>query len=569
MGFFKREVPLDNRVFKSGRRGFCGLVALLMAWSAVGCGMEGGRLVDGDDTMAAGMNPPLVDGNYVVLDEADADGNLSIDLSEISGIGEDDELVLVLFNQSDNSSAQGFQVGASESTRLLVAATLSAGGEEEQGADPSGAIADAEAVADEDEDNAEEDLTEIFHDRLRDAEAEIAPEDVLEPLGSTPFLTRALSLGAKREFKVINSFASTNTYDTVSATLRYSGDEFEFYVDDRDAAALADTDLEELAAKFEAVLSTEHALFGNRSDVDGDGKFAVLFTQTVNKLGASAGGIVTGFFYAIDLLDADTNAASNESEVLYTFVPDPAGDLGVAITKGFAESNIYPGVLAHEYQHMINFNEHYFVAGGQPEKNFLNEGLAHLAEDIYLRDGQHMLRSGIENPSRVLRYLINCENVCFTCGANLAQRGGSYLFVRWLYEQAEAGNLPGSASGEEFLQNLVQTQRTGKANIVVAALGADAPAEEFRELLANFSLAVYFQGEISGLDLYAAQDDNRGTVLTGPHIQEVSQYPFTDTIQGSGIIYLSLKAADILAADGVLSLTFPTGSNFGGYLVWE
>jgi hypothetical protein len=297
----------------------------------------------------------------------------------------------------------------------------------------------------------------------------------------------------------------------------------------------------------------------------------------VNKLGGSSGGIVTGFFYAIDLFDTSQYSNSNEMEVFYTFVPDPSGEYGSTVSKDFALTNILPGVLPHEFQHMINFNQHYFVNAGSSESGWLNEGLSHLAEDLYSLDGNdYMTASGLENPARVGSYLSSISNICFTCGTSLSQRGGSYLYLRYLYEQAENGEIPGALSGSELIGNLLNTNRRGIDNVIYAAFGSSGTDEDFKATLGLFSLAIYLSNSglsdderlnFGGINLRGLQDDNRGTVLTGPQVQNVSTLPFTDTLTGTAVTYMKISGASLTESGGVLDLGFVDSADFSGFAI--
>lgn len=423
------------------------------------------------------------------------------------------------------------------------------------------------------------DATEDFHQWLREAESEL---DESAHLGSSSIkavkkLTTP-SLGSEKAFKVLNSFSGSGSYATVNATVRYITDNFLAYVDNRNTGNLTDGDLEDLLAPFEALVVKERNLFGGtESDVNGDGRFAILFTQEVNELGAAAGGIITGFFYAVDLFSTSKYAQSNEMEIFYTYVPDPSGDYGTPISKSFSLSNILPSVLPHEFQHMINFNMHYFENDGSAENSWLNEGLSHLAEDIYSLNGSdYMTETGIENPARVSGYLAQTDSLCFTCGSSLYQRGGSYLFVRYLYEQAEKGNLSAASIGSDLISRLMNTDQVGTDNIVQAVYGSTASSTKFRDLVGQFGLALFMSDtgltsdsrlQFDGIDLRGAQNDNRGTVLNGPAVDSIDSFPLTDTLGGTSITYLEITGEDIEEAGGQISIQVSDESSAGGYLV--
>ena len=45
--------------------------------------------------------------------------------------------------------------------------------------------------------------------------------------------------------------------------------------------------------------------------------------------------------------------------------------------------NSYRSLLAHEFQHLISFNQHVLLRpGGDSEVSWLNEGMSHVTEDL-------------------------------------------------------------------------------------------------------------------------------------------------------------------------------------------
>lgn len=425
---------------------------------------------------------------------------------------------------------------------------------------------------------ATDNTTEDFHELLRNAENDLDPSASL--IGNKKNVKAAIkkaTVGDSRSFKVLNSFSGGSSFATVTATLVYQTGNFNAYIDSRNTSSLTESDIQTLCENFDSIIDKEHQIFGEESDIDSDGRFNILFTQEVNELGGSAGGIITGFFYAVDLFDTSVYSQSNETEVFYTFVPDPNGEYGVAISKEFALSNILPSVLPHEFQHMINFNNHYLVNNSSPEYSFLNEGLSHLAEDIYSLDSNdYMTETGIENPARIEGYLASIDSICITCGSSLYQRGGSYLLLRYLYEQAEKGNLSGSTSGEEFINNLIHTSLTGVDNIVNAAYGTTDVDAAFTDIMGQFGLAVFLSNTgltdddrlgFEGINLRASQDDNRGTVLQGPALTDLTSFPSTDTVGGSSISFVRLTGSQINAQNGEIDMSVTSGYSAGVYLI--
>lgn len=472
---------------------------------------------------------------------------------EFDNVSDEARYVLAIYSYNASGSSDAFQLGSSANMT-----TPQLPGEKESRF-------------------ASKDLTEDFHDWLRGEEANIEFDQPATPRMATKSETSSSSteIGAKKSFKVLNSFGGSGGYDTVKAVLIYKSSHFLAWVDERNENSYTDSEWEELLDDYEAKIEDEQALFGVESDVDGNGTYNVLFTQVVNELGGSSGGIVTGFFYAVDLFTSYTQ--SNQTEILYSFVADPNGEYGTTISKEFALSNIHPSVLVHEYQHMINFNMHYFVNGGSPEMSFLNEALAHLAEDIYSQNSSgYMTETGIENPARVSGYLASIDDLCIVCGASLYQRGGSYLLLRYLYEQAERGNLPAVSSGAQLIDGLLNTSQIGVDNIVLSSYGETESEQRFRDIMGQFGLAVFLSDtgltsddrfQIDGIGLRDIQSDNRGTVLQGPSVISAGGNSLNSTIGGASISYVELTSADIENLGGSLGVSLAGEGSVGAYLI--
>lgn len=483
----------------------------------------------------------------------DADNQAVIQFSEVDP---EDEYILAIYS-SNNTTSETFSLSLS---------TLSDGNE------LSGSSVTTSALMIHGDDSENE--TEELHHLLRDFEEGLDGELPLQNQAVKTAVS-ALTVGSRRTFKVLDDFSQTSSYETVTAELRYMSDNFYAYVDTRNESALNDDDLNELLSPFDELIDEERNLFGDESDVNGDDHFIILLTQGVNELGAIQGGIISGFFFGADLYSADSYPVSNEMEIVYSMVPDPTGSFGATVSKEFALLNILPSVFPHELQHMINYNQHVFVNGGASEKSFLNEGLSHLAEDIYSMVDGTMNQTGIENPARSSLYLDSTSSVCFTCGSNISQRGGAYLFIRYLYEQAQKGNFSAVSTGGEWVDRLLGTNLTGVDNLVSASLDSLDPSR-FKELIASFSATLYLTGtgltndnhyELEGLSLRDFQDDNRGTILDGPDLLPVQDFPYHASLVSSGVAYLHVTGEDILNAGSILTLSLGDGMEGGAFII--
>jgi hypothetical protein len=352
----------------------------------------------------------------------------------------------------------------------------------------------------------------------------------------------AAEVGEVRRFRVLSSLASTAQYATVTATARCVTANIAIFVDDRIGAdLLSSDDISGICDEFDDIAGWEFTALGDASDVNSDGVVTVLITPQVNMLGASAGGIVGGYFYAADLYERTlSNPTSDEQEIIYALAPDPDGEYGAMITREFYLSEMLPSVLPHELQHAINFNQHVFVNSGVAEETWLNEGLSHLVEDL--------VGYGNSNPGRFSLFLSSPSIVSLVTDASpgLAQRGATYLFLRYLYEQAP--------DGEAFVRSLVNGTLTGIANIEQSFNSSAADFDEFDEFMIRWSAALMLTSQglgagsqyayqertldattenWTGVSLTGDADDGRGTELSGIFTSSYEGYTNTSVASSS------------------------------------
>jgi len=123
--------------------------------------------------------------------------------------------------------------------------------------------------------------------------------------------------------------------------------------------------------------------FGTPTDIDGNGRVAILFTPSVNSIPAPAGAVVGGLFAGRDLEPVTTCVASNEGEMFYMPVPDPNQTInGNYADKTEVGRAILP-TLVHEFQHLINAGRRQYINNAPTaEEIWLNEGLSHIAEEL-------------------------------------------------------------------------------------------------------------------------------------------------------------------------------------------
>jgi len=165
-------------------------------------------------------------------------------------------------------------------------------------------------------------------------------------------------------------------------------------------------DYQRFATRFDTlVYPLDVGNFGAPSDLDQNGKVAILFTMAVNKLTpANSSYYIGGFFHPRDIFLQTgtagdiTCATSNEGEMFYMLVPDPSGTVnGNTRSLAFVDT-LTTSVLAHEFQHLINATRRVYVNDNfvDFEESWLNEGLSHIAEELlYFREATMQPRQNL------------------------------------------------------------------------------------------------------------------------------------------------------------------------------
>ena len=154
------------------------------------------------------------------------------------------------------------------------------------------------------------------------------------------------------------------------------------------------SDFQSISTEFDQfIYPTDSVHFGGPSDLDSNGHVILYYTPAINNItetGASADtslGFVPGFFFTGDLFPrtASSPAAacpeSNLGEIMYLAVPDPAGQFGPVLPVDTIRQATR-GTVAHELEHLINASNRIFISGGAFEDTWLDEALAHSAEDF-------------------------------------------------------------------------------------------------------------------------------------------------------------------------------------------
>jgi hypothetical protein len=341
---------------------------------------------------------------------------------------------------------------------------------------------------------------------LRQMERRLAPSAAREAseLRALSLSTQSIrgpslqQIGTTRSFKVLSAIPANSqeepTFATVTATLRFAGQNILIYVDNQAPSGpngMSDSVLTKLGTWFDQDLYTIGvSTFGTESDIDGNDRVIVLMTPVVNGLTSRSNCqvVISGFFFGLDFTQ-DPN--SNRGEVFYSLVPDPQGDFSCPRTAALVEGST-PPTFIHEFQHMISFNQHVLVRNAPDEDAWLNEGLSHIAEEVAARyyDNKYpnrppgrlfsdtaniFINNDLSNSYDFLESTPTTSLTLFESTGTLPERGAAWLFLRWLADQKDS----------TIFARLVQTNLTSIANVENVA------AEPFPGLFGDWALALW------------------------------------------------------------------------------
>lgn len=282
----------------------------------------------------------------------------------------------------------------------------------------------------------------------------------------------------------------------------------------------------------------DSAYFGAPADIDDNERILALFTAEVNGLTPrnGDGAFIGGFFFAGDLLPGDRPTgeggcpASNEAELVYILAPDPEGRFSDAVSVERAQRNA-ANTVTHEMEHLLSAQQR-VILGNAPslaflEETWLDEGLAHLAEEVAgLADagfgtrenlgGQQALGSQAAvdafntfHSSNFVRLGFHLQNPSSTLAfgnpppmedpggeESLKMRGNAWMFLRWLADRfappGAEGIVPGSAEEELFreLSRGGANHLTGIDNVLQAVQTVSGESPTWEDLLAEFEAAL-------------------------------------------------------------------------------
>jgi len=304
------------------------------------------------------------------------------------------------------------------------------------------------------------------------------------------------------------------------------------------AGGFSPADYSAIATEFDnLIFPIDTAWFGRPTDINSDGRITILYTPEVNKLSPpNSSGFTAGFFFGSDLIKRseyptsnDCRNQTNEQEVFYVLSPDPSGAFGNVRSTATVRQGTR-GVIAHEFQHMINQGvRQYNPAVEALETFWLNEAMSHLAEEVVGRallgvgDFQRLTFNQVnptpsqadnynaffrQNLARFQRWMARPDTSAPVSAENrvqLAPRGASWAFLRYILDHHSNG------AARAFTRALAVGPQVDIANVM-----ARVPGAQFDQLVTGWLVANYADGiSINGLaPRYAYTSWNMRDVMT-------------------------------------------------------
>jgi immune inhibitor A len=232
------------------------------------------------------------------------------------------------------------------------------------------------------------------------------------------------SVGAHQTFWA--SDVDTNKNFQVNATLEYVTPHVYFWV--QDGVKYDAQQLKNLAEAFEnKIYPTDREFFGSEwtPGIDGDPHIYILYARGL-------GSSIAGYFSSVDEVPPQAHKYSNAHE-MFDFNADNVG-LGESFTYG---------VLAHEFQHMIHWEQ------DRNESSWINEGFSVLAELLNHYDIGGFDWAYISNPDLQLNDWPNNPN------ATSPHYGAGFLFLTYFLDRF----------GNEATQALVHDPENGLESV--------------------------------------------------------------------------------------------------------
>ena len=306
------------------------------------------------------------------------------------------------------------------------------------------------------------DATHLFEEEVRSVVETVSrdpePMFLMRNRAAAPEI-RSFNIGDTQTFWTKNIVE--NKFEETRAVLKAIGKNC--YVFLEEGKTLTPEAIEKVRKSFDEVIyPTNTANFGSewKPGIDGDDRIYLLMFDIKDGYNGT-GGFVGGYFYAIDAYQQEKLPAhlkSNEREMLYLDInpSDPASDR-------------FQNTIAHEFQHMIHFNQ------DSSEYTWVNEACSQIAP--YL--------CGFGHANQVVSFMRTPDNslTAWSKQQMLANYGQVYLWNYYIMHHYLREN---PEMRTQFFKNLVASKKQGVAGYI-EALGA--VSRGFTQTFDRFAIA--------------------------------------------------------------------------------
>ncbi len=243
--------------------------------------------------------------------------------------------------------------------------------------------------------------------------------------GSASAIVSITIFNKNRTFKSVK--VTDNSFYDVPSTLMGIGKYCVVYVENAQSAKCNAATASAICNEFDNnIYNKIKTNFGNESDVDSNGRIIIFLLDIIDGYTGS-GGYVAGFFNPINEFAIGTQPNSNEADMLF-----------MDVNPLVPASTAFYSTVAHEFQHLVNFNTTYFDDATEQDV-WINEGLSSAAEYVYAgAQIQSKITYYNTDPLSTIRYGNNFfvwngywENRA-TNPDMLANYSTVYLFFQWL-----------------------------------------------------------------------------------------------------------------------------------------
>lgn len=282
----------------------------------------------------------------------------------------------------------------------------------------------------------------------------------------------ALPAGARAESFFVNKNFDTKNREVIEGALELAGENAYFFVEKgyRDGLPGAersrlDQKITELSREFDSrIYPRMREVFGEERNpgIDNDPKIAVF-------LHLMKGG-VGGYVRDSDAYSKKEDLASNEREMVYLNIEE-------VINRDFG-----PSFLAHEFQHLITFNQK-TVLRGVREEQWLNEARSEYAPTLLgynEKYGQSYLKK------RVDEFLAHPSDALLDFRGRSIDHASVSLFMHYLIDRY----------GIAILKEMMRASASGAESINVA-LQVFSPNETFFDVFRDWVVTVYVNGGVN------------------------------------------------------------------------